>query len=416
MKNPVWHPLTQHGLGIPELEIDRAQGAHLYTKDGRKIIDAISSWWVTTHGHCHPKIVNAVQTQAQNLDQIIFAGLTHAPAENLARELLRIVPDNLQHVFYSDSGSTSVEVALKMAIGYWKNKGAKRSKILALEGGYHGDTFGAMAAGARGVFSKAYEEYLFEVRHIPPDAQFLEDVLKAQGDEIAAFIFEPLVQGAAGMRIYDAAILKSMHDLCRAYGVILIADEVMTGFGRTGTMFACEQAGIAPDILCLSKGLTGGFLPMGATLCTAEIYDAFFAKERSKMFFHSTSFTANPLSCAAALASLQIWREEPVQSRINAIAAAHKAALKRFPEARSLGTIFALDIAGTDADYLSTRAPQLYQDFLAQDILLRPIGNCLYIMPPYCIGAEDLNKVYDAIDDALTGLQGGAKWAAALFR
>jgi adenosylmethionine-8-amino-7-oxononanoate aminotransferase len=403
----IWHPFTQHALADEAIEIARAEGSYLYKNDGTKIIDAISSWWVNIHGHCHPKIVEAVQKQAGELEQVIFAGFTHKPAEQLADKLLDKAGKGFDSVFFSDSGSTAVEVALKMAVGYWAHSGIPKTKIVAIEGGYHGDTFGAMAAGGRGVFSKIYENMLFEVEHVafPPSAKDLEKVLKA-GD-VAAFICEPLVLGAAGMKMYDAQTLKELHAVCKKHDVIFIADEVMTGWGRTGTMFACEQAGIVPDIMCLSKGLTGGFLPMGATLCVKKIYDAFYHKDRSKMFFHSSSFTGNALACAAALASLEIWETEPVMERIQNISRQHEAAAKRFAKdemvsaVRHKGTILALDIDAGDEGYLSSLAPKLYEFYMSRGLLLRPLGNTVYVLPPYCIDESDLEKVYDGIARSL---------------
>lgn len=415
--SPIWHPMTQHALSGPALHIDRAQGAYLYTRDGRRIIDAISSWWVITHGHCHPKIVEAVKAQAGQLEQVIFAGFTHEPAEALADKLMRITPTPLKHVFFSDSGSTAVEVALKMAIGYFAHTGQKKNKIIALDGAYHGDTFGAMATGERGVFNSVYEPYLFEVQHLPfPDAGAEQKTLTAfekllkKGD-VAALIVEPLVQGAAGMRMYSAATLKALHTLCKQYGALLIADEVMTGFGRTGTRFACEQANVTPDLVCLSKGLTGGFLPMGATLCTDDLYQAFYQKDRAKMFFHSTSFTGNPLACAAALANLKLWDEEPVFENIQAIEAEHKKAASWFgarpdiADVRTMGTVFAIDIHDDVNGYLSALGPKLYDLFLERDVLLRPIGNSVYILPPYCVTQNDLEEIYDTLWRSLDSLR-----------
>ena len=423
----IWHPMTQHAVMGPEIHIDRAQGAYLYTKDSREILDGIASWWVITHGHCHPKIVQAVQEQAPKLEQVIFAGFTHDPAEETAAKLLQMTQDPLEYVFFSDSGSTAIEVALKMAIGYWEHRGKPRHKIIALEGGYHGDTFGAMSAGARGVFNKLYEPYLFEVQHIPfpktgneeKSLQQLEDILKQEGDNIAAFIFEPLAQGAAGMQMCTPETLKSMHDLCKTKEVLLIADEVMTGFGRTGTMFACEQAGFAPDLMALSKGLTGGFLPMGATLCTSDIYNAFYQKDRSKTFFHSTSFTGNPLACVAAKAAMDIFEDEPVMERIQNISQNHKKAAARFSkredvsDVRHMGTLFALDVRDKTGGYLSDMGPKLYESFLSQDVLLRPIGNTVYILPPYCVENQDLERIYDSIDLTLDRIRDERQKSAA---
>ncbi len=326
--SPVWHPFTQHGLAGEIPLVARAKGAVLHTADGRRIIDAISSWWVTTHGHCHPRIMAAIATQAQKLDQIIFAGWTHEPAEELARRLVAIAPRPLDHVFYSDSGSTSVEVALKMALGYWANRGEPRHRIIVMRHSYHGDTFGGMSVGERGVFSRAYAPLLFDVTTVPfPHAgaeQATLDALEAwpaRHGDAAAFIVEPLILGAGGMLMYPAHVLAQMHAICAAHGVLFIADEVMTAWGRTGTLFACEQAGVVPDILCLSKGLTGGAVPLAVTMASPAIYQAHYASDRAKMFFHSSSYTANPIGCAAALANLDVWRDEPVLERIAALAA-----------------------------------------------------------------------------------------------
>lgn len=414
MTSPIWHPFTQHALFPDSIAIDRAEGARLYAKDGRELIDGISSWWVNTHGHCHPKIIEAVRAQAGKLEQVIFAGFTHDPAENLAEKLLertrRTLGEGLDYAFFSDSGSTAVEVALKMAIGYFVHTGqAQRRTIVALEGAYHGDTFGAMAAGARGVFSGPYEPYLFDTEFLPLEgaAQTFENLLAQKGESIAALIVEPLVQGAAGMVMYPPEILKALADLCKKYGVLLIADEVMTGFGRTGTFFACEQAGVCPDLMCLSKGLTGGFLPMGLTLAGREIYDAFYAPDRARTFYHSTSFTGNPIACAAALASLEIWESEPVLERVRRIEENHRKAAETFSndpgvrDVRVKGSILAVDLVAPESGYLSNLSPVLYEFYLQNGVLLRPIGNCVYCLPPYCITSEELERIYDVIHRSL---------------
>ena len=421
---PLWHPYTQHAISPDSIHIDRAAGAYLFARndmDGvpkgeRRIIDAISSWWVITHGHCHPDIMHAVQQQAGALDQIIFAGFTHEPAEMLAENLIAVTGDRLEHVFLSDSGSTAVEVALKMAIGYWEHSGHPRRKIIALEGGYHGDTFGTMSVGGRSVYHKLYESYMFEVEHIPFPATgceaetfaALEQLLNDNKDDVAAFVFEPLLQAAGGMRVYSPDVLKTMADMCRAHDVLLIADEVMTGFGRTGSMFACQQADFVPDLMCMSKGLTGGFLPMGATLCTKDIYNAFYHKDKAKMFFHSSSFMGNPLSCAAANASLRIWEDdEAVQDKIDNVAKAHAEAAVCFARRgdltniRQKGTMLAMDLMVEDGGYLSDIQPKLYESFLSQGVLLRPLGNTVYILPPYCVSDDDLDAVYSAVNVAL---------------
>jgi adenosylmethionine-8-amino-7-oxononanoate aminotransferase len=408
MTSPVWHPFTQHALSPDMPLVTRGEGAWLETQKG-KLLDAISSWWVITHGHRHPRIVEAIKKQADELDQVIFAGYTHQPAEDVARGLIEIAPLGLSHVFYSDSGSTAVEVALKMALGFWKNAGKARTKILALEHAYHGDTVGTMSAGARGVFNAAYDPLLFDVTRLPFPQGRGCDVLAALEDaakDAAALIVEPLILGAGGMLTYDAGLLRKMHALCRRHGTLFIADEVMTGFGRTGTLFACEQAGITPDILCLAKGLTGGSLPLAATLCTPEIFAAHYSTDRSRTFFHSSSFTANPIACAAARANLQIWRDEPVRKRIAALASAQEDRLAsfradpRFAGVRRLGTITALDLKVPDPGYLAGLGPQLTAFFQARGLLLRPLGNTIYVMPPYCLTPAELDLVYDAIRSA----------------
>ncbi|MFZ3482385.1 adenosylmethionine--8-amino-7-oxononanoate transaminase [Sphingomonas sp. 3-13AW] len=408
--SPIWHPFTQHGLGEPIPLVTRAEGAALYTSDGRRIVDAISSWWVTTHGHSHPRIVAAIREQAEVLDQIIFAGWTHEPAEAVARGLCERMPAELSRVFFSDSGSTSVEVALKMALGYWRAHDPKRHRILVLEHGYHGDTIGAMSVGARGVFNRAYEPLLFDVGTVPfPVAGQEQDTLDALehacADGAAAFIVEPLVLGAGGMHFYAPAVLREMRAICARYGVLFIADEVMTGWGRTGTLLACDQADIVPDILCLSKGLTGGAIPLAVTMATEPIFEAHYGSDRARMFFHSSSYTANPIACAAARANLAIWDEEPVQERIASLAARQQVRLDRLAThprvhgARRIGTIAALEVGGGEG-YLSAVAPRLLAHFRERDLLLRPLGNTVYVMPPYCIEDADLDRVYGAIEEA----------------
>jgi adenosylmethionine-8-amino-7-oxononanoate aminotransferase len=408
--SPVWHPFTQHALsGTPPL-IAKGEGAWLETVDGTRILDAISSWWVITHGHRHPAIVAAIKAQIDELDQVIFAGYTHQPAEDLARALLAVTPSNLAHVFYSDSGSTAVEVALKMALGFWRNNGTPRSRIIALEHAYHGDTIGTMSAGARGVFNAAYEPLLFDVARLPfphpgREGQTLA-ALEHFARDAAALIVEPLLLGAGGMLVYSPQVLADMKRICERHGTLFIADEVLTGFGRTGTLFACEQAEVAPDILCLAKGLTGGALPLAATLATPAIFAGHYSTDRARTFFHSSSFTANPVACAAARANLQVWGQEPVRQRIAALAALQDAALEpfradaRFAAVRRLGTITALDLQVSDPGYLAGLGPDLMGFFQERGLLLRPLGNVIYVMPPYCVTAAELDLVYDAIADA----------------
>ena len=411
-RSPVWHPCTQHALQPVMTNIASAKGAWLTAADGARIFDAISSWWVITHGHNFAPIVEAIQKQAAALDQVIFAGFTHEPAEEAARRLLSITPPGLAHVFFSDSGSTSVEVALKMALGAFRNRGEPRSRIAALEHGYHGDTIGCMSVGARGVFNAPYEPLLFEVERIPfprPDAeQITLDAFEAlcRRDPPAALILEPLILGAGGMLIYRASVLRELKRICEAFGVLFIADEVMTGFGRTGTPFACEQADISPDIMCLAKGLTGGAIPLAVTLCKPEIFEAHYSLDRARMFYHSSSYTANPIACAAAVANLNVWAKEPIRERVTALTASQSARLEalqadpRFENVRQLGTITAVDFKVEEAGYLATVGPKLYDFFRGRGLLLRPLGNTIYVMPPYCATPEELDAVYAAIAEA----------------
>jgi len=414
--SPIWHPFTQHALRPTLPKVVRAEGAYLWTEDGHRIIDAISSWWVTTHGHCHPRIMAAIQAQAAVLDQVIFAEFTHAPAEQLARKLLGMAPAGLAHVFFSDSGSTSVEVALKMALGYWRHRGEPRHRIAVMEHSYHGDTVGAMSVGARGPFTMPYEPLLFDVARIPFPTLGHEDMTfeslekHCHRGDAAALIVEPLVLGAGGMLMYPPAVLAELRRICSTYGVLFIADEVMTGWGRTGTLFACEQAGISPDIACYSKGLTGGSLPLAVTLCRSEIFTAHYSTDRQRTFFHSSSYTANPIACAAALANLTVWETEPVLERIaalTAIQARHLARFRadeRFENARQTGTIAAIDIKAADAGYFAQIGPRLHASLQAAHVLLRPLGNTIYVLPPYCVTDADLHTVYDAIAVAAADL------------
>jgi adenosylmethionine-8-amino-7-oxononanoate aminotransferase len=418
-KSPIWHPFTQHALQREMTKIVRGEGAYLYSVDGRRIIDAIASWWVVTHGHCHPHIVSAIQKQAEQLNQIIFAGHTHEPAEQVAAAVLKLAPSGLDYVFFSDSGSTSVEVALKMALGYWHNIGKPRTRILVMEHSYHGDTIGAMSVGARGVFNAAYGPLLFDVTTVPfPSAgreQATLDALEAavRHESPAAFIVEPLILGAGGMLMYPPWVLKEMKRICEASDVLFIADEVMTGWGRTGTLFACEQADVSPDIACYSKGLTGGSLPLAVTLCRADIFDAHFSKDRTRTFFHSSSYTANPVACAAAKANLDLWQDPETRMRVASVAAMQEQAIEpfradaRFKNVRRTGTITALELEARDGGYLAGIGPKLQAFFNSRNLLLRPLGNTIYVMPPYCVTAADLDEIYGAIGDAADALHSG---------
>jgi adenosylmethionine-8-amino-7-oxononanoate aminotransferase len=418
MTSPVWHPFTQHGLNEPIPEVVSASGAWLTCRDGTRLLDAISSWWVITHGHCEPRIAAAIAAQASQLDQVIFAGYTHPQAEQLARSLVALAPAGLDHVFLSDSGSTAVEVALKMALGHWHNRGEARHRILVMEHSYHGDTIGAMSIGARGVFNRAYAPLLFDVETVPFPAGGREqlcldrlDALCGGVEKPAAFIVEPLVLGAGGMLVYPPHILAEMAAICRWHDVLFIADEVMTGWGRTGTLFACEQAGVSPDILCLAKGLTGGAIPLAATLASANIFESHRSEDRGRMFFHSSSFTANAIACAAANANIAIWREEDVTGRIARLGQALDEGLAALSSVaglenpRRIGAIAAVDVAvRSETGYLSDVAPRLRAALLADGVLLRPLGNTIYVMPPYCMRAEEAAALFASIGRAVEEL------------
>jgi adenosylmethionine-8-amino-7-oxononanoate aminotransferase len=419
--SPIWHPFTQHALEPVTTRIIRTEGAYLIDEHGHSVLDAISSWWVITHRHRHPAIMEAIRAATDNFDQIIFAEYTHEPAEELAQRLISVAPPGLAHVFYSDSGSTSVEVALKMALGFFRNTGTPRSRIVVMEHGYHGDTIGAMSAGERGVFNAAYRPLLFDVDTIPFPAPGQEqDTLDAFehlccGQQVAALLVEPLILGAGGMKMYPPRLLTELKRIAKGYGSLLIADEVMTGWGRTGTLFACEQAAITPDILCVSKGITGGALSLAATLCSREIFDAHLSSDRSRTFFHSSSYTANPIACAAALANLTVWQNEPVLRRIEMLEQMHRERLApfrtdpRFINVRQRGTIAALDLDVSTSGYLSNVGPQLRAFFRERDLLIRPLGNVIYLMTPYCVTPDDLDRAYAAIEEAADAITGARK-------
>ena len=422
----IWHPFTQEALDPQPVHVERGEGVYLYTRDGRKLMDAISSWWVNLHGHAHPLIAEAIAEQARKLEHVIFAGFTHDAAEELAWRLRRILPQPLEHMFFSDDGSTAVEVALKIALQYWRNIGKPRkNRFVALEHAYHGDTVGAMSIGADSDFVSAFEELRFPVLRVHSAHCFrcpvgkeratcdidcigsLAHLLEERHDEIAAVIVEPLLQGAGGMIVHPVEFLERIRKLCTQYDVLLIADEVLTGFGRCGRMFACDLAGVVPDVMCLSKGLTGGFLPLAATVCTPRVYESFRSTDRSRTFFHGHSYTANPLGCAAAIASLKIFDSEPVFERIAAIEKIHG---QRAPalaqhaavaDVRMIGTVMALELKADDPGYFSVLRPALYEFYLSKGVLLRPLGNVVYILPPYVITAEQLHYVYDVIAESL---------------
>src|SRR5579859_6194262 len=429
----IWHPFTNAALDPSPIFVERAEGVWLHTRDGRKILDAVSSWWVNLHGHANPRIAAAIAEQAQKMEHVILAGFTHEPAERLASGLRKCLAPldargkpELTHLFFSDDGSTAVEVALKLAVQYFSNLGRPAKKeIVALEHGYHGDTAGAMSVSDDSPFTDPFRSMRYAVHRVPSPylyrrpagttrEEYLEycvaqlaRLLEEKSESIACLILEPLLQAAGGMIVYPAEYLRRARELCTRHDVLLIADEVMTGFGRTGKMFACDLAGVAPDLMCLSKGITGGFLPMGVTVCTDRVEEAFRSEDRMHTFYHGHSYTGNALACAAANASLQIFEEEPVFDRIAAIAKINAERLAQFAEfgvvgeTRQIGTMGAIEMRTEDAGYLSAMRPKLYRFFLERGVLLRPLGNVVYVLPPYVISAEELHRVYDVIVEAV---------------
>jgi adenosylmethionine---8-amino-7-oxononanoate aminotransferase len=404
----LWHPYTQHGLEAAPLPVRAAKGALLTLSDGRELVDAISSWWTCLHGHGRAELIEAMAEQAAQLDHVLFAGATHEPAVALAEALLPQLPEGLTRLFYSDDGSTAVEVALKLAFQAQERRGeGQRRLFVALEGGYHGDTFGAMAVGDPDPFFLPFEPLLFAVRRVPPDSAALEALLAAEGRQIAALIVEPLIQGAAGMRLHSARFLQDARELCDRHGIFLIADEVMTGFGRSGALFACRRAGIRPDLMTLAKGLTGGLLPLAATAASEAIFGAFVSPQRSRAFFHGHSFTAHPIGCAVALRSLQLCLEEDVPARLEAIGQALYRALApvlqgdaRVENLRQMGGLVAFELRGANTGvpgYLSDLSLRLRQVAIQQGVLLRPLGQTVYALPPACTNAEQIAAIARAM-------------------
>jgi adenosylmethionine-8-amino-7-oxononanoate aminotransferase len=417
----IWHPYTPMKSAGNAITVVKGEGAWLYDDTGKKYLDAVSSWWVNLHGHAHPYIAEKVSEQLKNLEHVLFAGFTHKPAVDLAETLLRILPGNFSKIFYSDNGSTAVEVAIKMTVQYWYNRDIEKSRILVFDHAYHGDTFGSMSVSGRGGFTKPYSSLLFDVIQVPFPQKgkegsiisYFRNQVNIHGDKIAAFIFEPLILGAGGMLMYEASLLDQLIHICRTNNIFTIADEVMTGFGRTGKLFACEHLKENPDIICLSKGITGGTMALGVTACNQKISDAFLSDDLSKTFFHGHSYTANPLACTAANASLDLLLTDECFDNIQRIANQHSAFVKRNQEdrflknLRSLGTILAVDIATNEqTSYFNSQRDKLYDFFIEKGIILRPLGNTIYCIPPYCISNEDLEEVYLAIKDSETLFQG----------
>jgi len=408
-KQAVWHPFDIF-QNTENLFLERSEGINLYTSDGRVIKDMVSSWWVNLHGHNHPHIAKAIQKQAETLSHAIFSGFTHEPAVRLAERLLEILPNKMDKVFFSDNGSTAVEVGLKMAIQYWYNLGKKKTKILAFEGCYHGDTFGAMSLAGTEPFNQPFEHHLFHVTYIPFPTKENIAAVKYQlikelvTHNVAALVYEPMIQGVGGMRLFDQPLQEEILQLCQHNDVLLIADEVMTGFGRTGKLFASEYMEPKPDIICLSKGITGGFLPLGATAATERIVAAFTTKDKRKLFLHGHSYTGNPLSCAAANANLDLLLTTECQNNIQRIAESQKLfaqTLQKNPSlewADSLGTILTMSLIPQQSKgYFDSQSEHAYQYFLQKNLLLRPLGNALYLSPPYCVTDAELQNAQETI-------------------
>jgi adenosylmethionine-8-amino-7-oxononanoate aminotransferase len=410
----LWHPYTQHKTSFPPVAIVRGEGALLWDEHGKQYIDAIASWWVNPYGHSNKYIADAIYKQLTTLEHVLFGGFTHEPAILLSERLMSILPSTQKKLFFSDNGSTAVEIALKVAMQYYYNRGEKRTKIIAFENAFHGDTFAAMAASGISFFTEAFRGSLIEVTRIPVPVEGREEesieairTLAATG-EYAAFIFEPMVQGAAGMVMYKPEALDRLITICKQHNVFTIADEVMTGFGKTGRTFASDYLTVEPDMMCLSKALTGGTIPMAITSFTQELFDGFYDDDVNKALFHGHTFTANPTGCAAALAGLDLLQSVEMHdniTRINKLHIAFKAKVENHPRVehvRVLGVIFALEIKrGGNEEYYGTFRNRLYDFFIANGVILRPVGNIIYVLPPYVITDEMLGIIYDTIEEAI---------------
>ena len=423
-KKYIWHPFTKLSNDYDPLVISSARDDKLIDIDGKEYFDLISSWWVNIHGHGKKEIIKAINNQLQKFEHVLFADFTHKPAVDLAKELVSILPKNLSKVFYSDNGSTAVEIAMKIAIQYWSNIGEKKNKFVSLTGGYHGDTFGAMSVGFSSGFYEPFEDVIQKQFFIPfPEywsgkndierdekvaLEETEKIIDKNGKSIAAVIIEPIIQGASGMRVCRTEFLEKVLKKFKDSGIIIIFDEVMTGFGRTGKMFAADYLNIKPDIICLAKSLTGGYLPLAATVFSKEIHDNFFGGDISKAFLHGHSYTANPVACASALASLDLFKKEDTLKKVKKISLIHKECLEKIEKkssvskVRMIGSIAAFDYNKVDTKYGSRGSEILKKNFLDCGLLLRPLGNTIYIMPPYCIEENSLYNCYEKIIEILS--------------
>lgn len=423
----IWHPYTQHATERDPVVVTHGKGTSLFDENGNEILDLISSWWTSIHGHAHPALIEALSKQAAQLEHVMFGGFTHAPAAELAQALVGLLPGSLDRVFYSDNGSTSVEVALKLAYQYHRNRGdTGRTEFIAMDGGYHGDTLGAMSLGRGCAFFTLFEGLMCSA-HTMPYAHTWEDDdgidaredealetfarhLESNGDKSAALIVEPMMQGASGFRFSQPEFMKRLSEMARDAGLLVIYDEVATGFGRTGTMFACDQIGFVPDLVCLSKGLTAGVLPMGVTVAQTRIFDAFLGQSFDKALPHGHTFTAYPLACAVALKSLEVFEQEKSLEKISHIAERHRDQLPallahpRADHARAMGTMLAFDLAGSEGAYKAEEGEKLRDWYLNNGLNIRPIGSAVYLMPPYCITDDELDRAYAGMIAGLDAL------------
>ncbi len=411
-KKHLWHPLTQHQTAATRIGITKAMGASIWDEEGNEYVDGIASWYTAMYGHCNPHIVKAISKQMEELDFVMFSGFTHQPAVELSERLIEILPDNQEKIFFNDNGSTAIEAGIKMALQFHYNRGKKRDTLIAFEEGFHGDTFGAMSASGLSSYNGPFEDFLLKVERIPrPQEDTIDEVLAMleniiKNNSCAAFVFEPLVQGAAGMKFHSAKGLDALIEKCQKAGVLCIADEVMTGFGKTGKNFASDYLQYKPDIICLSKALTAGMFPLSITSCSLEVYNAFLSEEVSKGFFHAHTFSAHPLGCAAALAGIELLNSPEILERRSAIEKAHRqfaSKIKNYEmvqSVRCMGVILAVDLKVKSDRYGSLRN-ELYDYFMNQGVVLRPLGNTIYTLPPYVVTDEELQKIYNSIEGAL---------------
>ncbi len=411
----LWHPLTQHKSHPTNMVIKKAKGALIYDENGHEMIDGIASWYTCMYGHSHPFIIRRVTEQLQKLDHVVFTGFTHEPAIKLSEALISVLPDNQEKLFFSDNGSTSVDVALKMAFQYYYNQGQQKKIVIALEGGFHGDTFGAMSVSGLSVYNGSFEDFFLDVKRIPvPNneniVQVKEQLVRLlETNEIAAFVYEPLVQGAAAMQMYEAKHLDELLRITKNSNVINIADEVMTGFGKTGTHFASQQLSISPDIICMAKSLTAGVAPMAITSCTSKIYNAFYADNITKGFFHGHTYSANPLTCTAALAGIELLTSDEMQNNIERIVLKHQLFEQRIKShskvksTRQIGVIFALELELEMERYGNVR-DKMFKFFIKNGVFLRPLGNVIYILCPFIITDAQLDKIYTVIEKCIDEL------------